>query len=156
MSQSFSYSVSTCLPRERVWQALTNIGNWSKFSCVYRDIKWSGEPWVVGSSLTGNLNYPIKIPFRYVLKVCRPPELIRYLAQSREVGFANERTIRIEQLGLKTLIKVDAYSVGEPAINIPGGNLGFLKMLTEKWFPDLARFCDDEALKPEMTQYATK
>ncbi len=99
----------------------------------------------MGSYLTGHINYPLSIPFRYVLRACEEPSLIRYLADSLEVGFANERTIRLEQVGGETRIQVDAYSVGSPTCDVPGGTLGFLKMLTEKWFLDFARFCDDEA-----------
>lgn len=98
-----------------------------------------------GSCVMGHLNYPLTIPFRYVLRECTAPALIRYLADSLELGFANERTIRLEEAEGGTLIKVDAYTVGEPACDIPGGSLGFLKMLTEKWFADFARFCDEEA-----------
>ena len=147
MLQSFSYSVTTCLPRESVWRVLTKIEEWPKFSCVYRDVKWVGEEWVLGSSLIGHLNYPIPIPFRYLLKDCIAPELIRYLADSPELGFANERTIRLEEVSCGTLIRVDAYTVGEPVREIPGGSLGFLKMLTEKWFFDFAHFCDNDCLQ---------
>jgi len=143
--KSFSYSVETSLCRDRVWQLLTNIENWSRLSYVYEDLAWVGEPWTLGSYITGKLNYPIVIPFRYVLRDFRTPELIRYLADSPELGFANERTIRLEQRRNSTLIKIDAYSVGNPDCGVPGGNLGFLKMLTERWFSEFAQFCDREA-----------
>ena len=95
MLQSFSYSVTTCLPRESVWRVLTKIEEWP----------------------------------------------------SPELGFANERTIRLEEVSCGTLIRVDAYTVGEPVREIPGGSLGFLKMLTEKWFVDFAHFCDNDCLQ---------
>ena len=146
MAQSFSYSVTTSLPRERVWQTLTNVENWSKFSCVYRDLEWVGSPWAIGSCVKGHLKYPLAIPFRYLLREFVAPTLIRYLADSPELGFANERTIHLEELSHKTLIAVNAFTVGSPICMIPDGSLGFLRMLTVRWFDDLAKFCDEQVL----------
>jgi hypothetical protein len=148
MSQTFSYSVTTHLPRERVWQVLIDAHGWQRFSDIYGNLKWAGEPWVPGSCLLGTLTYPIPIKFRYLLKVCTPCTIIRYLADSPELGFANERTIRLNDLRGETLIQVDAYTVGTPVCKIPGGNLGFLKMLTERFFSHLAAFCDGQAVSP--------
>lgn len=51
MSASFSYSVTTKVPRERVWSLLTDITNWPKFSDIYSDLHWSGTPWEIGSAI---------------------------------------------------------------------------------------------------------
>jgi len=42
---SFSYSVSTTLPRGRVWSLLTDITNWPKFADMCSDLHWDGMPW---------------------------------------------------------------------------------------------------------------
>lgn len=68
MAASFSYSVTTKLPRERVWSLLTNIETWTTFSDMYSDLRWEGNPWAVGSALVGQLNYPIVVSGRYVIK----------------------------------------------------------------------------------------
>lgn len=140
---SFYYSVTTRLPRERVWELLTDINNWPKFSDVYSGLRWEGEPWAVGSRLVGTLHYPIEVPGHYVIKTCQPPALIKYLSRTKEAGFATERTIRLEQVDGGTAIQVDAYTVGEP--QMPGGASEFLKKLTTRWINEFAQFCDRQA-----------
>ena len=76
MPASFSYSVSTRLTRGRVWDVLTDIANWPQFSEMYSDLRWEGTPWAVGSAIVGQLNYPIVIAGRYVIRECNPPVLI--------------------------------------------------------------------------------
>jgi hypothetical protein len=139
---SFSYSVTSKLPRVRVWELLTDITNWSVLSGVYSNLRWVGKPWVAGSLIVGTLHYPIEVSGQYMIKTCQPPRLIRYLSQTLEAGFATERTIRLEQLGEGTLIHVDAYTVGNPKIQ--GGALEFLRQLTTRWFDEFARFCDGQ------------
>ena len=113
------------------------------FSDVYSNLRWVGFPWVEGSLIVGTLHYPIEISGQYVIKVCRPPELIRYLSQTLEAGFATERTIRLKELPEGTLIEVDAFIVGQP--QMPGGAPEFLRKLTTRWFEEFARFCDSQA-----------
>jgi hypothetical protein len=143
VSASFSYSVSTSLTRDRVWSLLTDITNWPKFSDMYSDLHWDGPPWAEGSAIVGQLNYPIVISGRYVIKRCDPPTLIRYLSQTEDAGFATERTITLEKLPEGTRIRADAYVVGTP--DMPGGASEFLRSLTTRWFDELARFCDGQA-----------
>jgi hypothetical protein len=102
---SFSYSVLTKLPRDRVWSVLTDITNWTRFSEIYSALHWEGTPWAEGSALVGQLNYPLMVHGRYVIKKCEPPALIRYLSRTRNAGFATERTIILEQLTKGTLIR---------------------------------------------------
>jgi hypothetical protein len=141
---SFSHSVTTKLPRDNVWSLVIDITNWPKFSDIYSDLRWEGTPWAEGSALVGQLNYPIVVSGRYVIRKCNPPRLIRYLSQTHNAGFATERTISLEELPNGTLIRVEAFVVGQP--DMPGGALAFLKSLTERWFDDLARFCDNYAV----------
>jgi hypothetical protein len=141
---AFSYSVTTKLPRGRVWSLLTDITNWPKFSDMYSDLHWDGTPWAEGSALVGQLNYPIVVSGRYVIRKCDPPVLIRYLSQTRDAGFATERTITLEQLTDGTLIQVEAYVVGRP--EMPGGASEFLRSLTTRWFDEFARFCDNQTV----------
>jgi hypothetical protein len=148
MSRQFFYSITTNLSRDQVWELLTNIEEWTNFSAIYADLRWSGFPWVPGSCITGRLTYPIALVFRYLVKECEAPKLMRYMAQSAEAGFAVERAIRLEQLAGQTLIRVTAFTAGNPTIAIPGGSLGFLKMITERWFQDFALFCEKRAQGP--------
>jgi hypothetical protein len=140
---AFSYSVTTQLPRGRVWSLLTEITNWSKFSDMYSDLHWDGTPWAEGSAIVGQLNYPIVVSGRYVIKKCDPPALIRYLSQTRRAGFATERTIVLEQLVGGTMIRADAIIVGRP--EMPGGGSEFLRRLTTRWFDEFAKFCDNQS-----------
>jgi hypothetical protein len=78
-----------------------------------------------------------------VIKKCDPPALIRYLSQTKDAGFATERTIILEQRMPGTLIRAEAYLVGEP--QMPGVGSQFLKRLTTRWFAEFARFCDSQA-----------
>src|SRR5260370_1794209 len=94
---AFSYSVITKLPRGRVWSLLTDITNWPKVSDIYSDLRWDGTPWAVGSAIAGQLNYPIVVAGRYVIKKCDPPALIRYLSQTEDAGFATETPITLDQ-----------------------------------------------------------
>ena len=142
MPVSFSYSVMTRLPRNRVWSLFRDINNWSKFSDMYSDLRWEGVPWAEGSALVGQLNYPIVVSGRYLIKKHDPPVMIRYLSQTRDAGFATERTITMEELQNGTLIRVEAYVVGEPVT--PGGASNFLQSLTSRWFDEFAHFCDDQ------------
>ena len=96
MPASFSYTVNTALPRGRVWALLTDITNWSRCSDVYSDLHWEGTPWAEGSAIVGQLNYPIVVLGRYVIRKVDPPALIRYLSQAQGAGFASERTIMLE------------------------------------------------------------
>ena len=145
MSQQFSYSTATSLPRDRVWKLLIDIEQWTKCSEIYTDLRWSGFPWVTGGCILGRLNYPTALTFRYVVQAFEPPRLIRYIAHSINAGFAAELTIRLTRLEGKTSIHVDAFTVGELTTTIPGGSLGLLKVLIERWFQDFARFCDQHA-----------
>jgi len=121
---------------------LTDITNWPKFSNIYSDLRWEGTPWAEGSAIVGQLNYPIVVAGRYVIRECDPPALIRYLSQTKESGFATERTITLEKLTAGTLIRADAYVVGSP--QMPGGAPEFLRSLTTRWFSEFARFCDSQ------------
>jgi hypothetical protein len=58
---SFSHSVVTTLPRDRVWSLFTDINNWPMFSDMYSDLRWDGTPWAEGSALVGQLNFPIVV-----------------------------------------------------------------------------------------------
>jgi|SRR4051794_914876 len=149
---AFSYAVVTTLSRGRVWSLLTDITNWPKFSDIYSDLRWEGTPWAEGSAIVGRLNYPIVLDGRYAIRECTAPALIRYLSQTRDAGFATERTITLEQLGSGTLIHADAYVVGRP--DMPGGASEFLKNLTTRWFNEFARFCDNENLFSADYQWA--
>lgn len=141
---AFCYAVVTTLPRGRVWNLLTDITNWPKFSDIYSGLRWHGTPWAEGSAIVGQLNYPIVVAGRYEIRERNPPLLIRYLSQTKDAGFATERTITLEQLTNGTLIRADAYIVGKP--EMPGGASEFLKSLTTRWFDELARFCDNQNL----------
>jgi len=153
MAQFFSYSVKTRLDRQAVWQLLADIQNWSSISRVYEDLGWSGEPWSIGSSITGKLKYPVAVPFQYLLRDVKPARLVRYLAHGSEIGFATEQTISFERFSNSTLIHVDAYAVGICNCSIVGGTLGFLKSLTESWFSEFARVCDDEAILRQVSTH---
>lgn len=143
MCRRLSYSVSTVLSRDRVWDLFADIENWTRVSDVYDDLRWSGFPWTLHSCILGRIHYPQPLPLRYVLEKCEPGSLVSYLAHSTEGGFATHRDIKFEQRQGHTWIEVDSYAAGEPRFAIAGGSYGFLKMLTERWFPDFAKFCDN-------------
>jgi uncharacterized protein YndB with AHSA1/START domain len=151
---SFSHSVVTTLPRDRVWSLLTDINNWPMFSDMYSDLRWDGTPWAEGSALVGQLNFPIVVSGRYVIRKCNPPTLIRYPSQTRDAGFATERTINLEELQNGTRIRVEAYVVGEP--EMPGGASEFLRSLSSRWFDEFARFCDNHVAADPDTHDSTR
>ena len=145
MCEHFSYSVSTVLPRDRVWELFADIDNWPKVSDVYDILKWSGSPWTPGSSVVGSIHYPQHLGLRYALETCEPASLLTYVAHSNAAGFATHRSIRFDEVHGRTWIQVDSYIVGEPTFTVAGGGYGFLKLLTERWFEGFARFCDKHA-----------
>lgn len=137
MPVSFSYSVLTKLPRNRVWGFLTDIRNWPKFSNMYSDLHWEGAPWEEGSALVGQLNYPIVVAGRHIVRKHDPPVLIRYLSQTKDAGFATERTITLEKLQNGTLIRVEAYTSENPRCRVarrsscgPSPRAGSMRSLT--------------------------
>jgi len=145
MCRHLSYSVSTVLPCDRVWELFAEIQNWPKVSNVYNHLRWSGFPWTTNSCILGSICYPHPLPLRYVMEKCEPGSHISYVAHGIDGGFATHRAIRFEQRERRTWIQVTSYAAGEPSFAIAGGSYGFLKMLTERWFPDFARFCDSHA-----------
>ena len=145
MSKQFSCLVSTILPRNDVWELFSDIDNWPKVSDVYADLQWSGPPWTPGSRVLGWIQYPHPLTFRYVLERCESASRVSYLDNSGAAGSATHRDIRFEERQGRTWIQVDVYAVGEPCFAIAGGSLGFLRMLTERWFQDFARFCNGQA-----------
>lgn len=142
MCERFIYDVKTSLPRKLVWGLFSDIDNWPKLADLYQVARWSGFPWTPDSCIMGQIIYPSALPFRYVIEECEPGLRVSYLAHSAEAGFATHRTIQFQQQRDHTLIKTIAYGVGEPRIEIPGGTLGFIKLLTERWFPAFAAYCD--------------
>jgi hypothetical protein len=53
------------------------------------------------------------VQWRYVIGKFDPPVLIRHLSQTRNVGFATEWTIILQQIKKGTLIRAEAYVVGK-------------------------------------------
>ncbi len=78
--------------------------------------------------------------------------LIRYLSQTRDAGFATERTISLEELRNGTLIRVESFVVGNP--DTPGGAPAFLKSLTLRWLDELGRFCDNHSVDCDDSHYS--
>jgi len=140
--------VSTVVPRDRVWEFFADIENWIKVSDVYEDLRWSGFPWTLHSCIIGKIHYPKPLPLRYVIEKCEPGSFVSYLAHTTDGGFATHRSIRFERRQGRTWIHVDSYAAGEPRFAIAGGSYGFLKLLTERWFPDFAKFCDNHLDDP--------
>jgi hypothetical protein len=145
MCEHFSYSVSTGLALDRVWNLFEDIENWPKFSDVYDTLKWSGSPWTPGSVLVGSVHYPRPMIIRCVVETCEPASSVTYVAHSTAAGFATHRTIRFAELHGRTWIQVDSYMVGQPRFAVAEGGHGFLRVLTERWFEGFVRFCDKHA-----------
>jgi hypothetical protein len=85
MCQQVLCSVSTVLPRDRVWELFAEIENWPKVSDVYNDLRWSGFPWTPHSCILGTIHYPCQLPLRYVVEKCEPGSLISYLAHGTDL-----------------------------------------------------------------------
>jgi hypothetical protein len=142
MAASISYSVTTGLPIGRVWGLLTDITNWPKFSDIYSDLRWEGEPWKEGSRLVVQINFPIVVSGRYTISVWAPIVLIRYVFEPGMCGFAMAKTIRLNRLVEETSIEVTAHLEGE--VEMAGGGSEFLRQLTMRWLDEFARFCDSQ------------
>jgi hypothetical protein len=142
MPETFSYAANTTLPRDLVWNLFTEIKNWPKCSIMFHSLEWHGEPWVPGSIIIGELDYPLSMSLRYLVKQCDPPELVKYLFHSPAAGFATERTVYFKPLPFGTLIEVESYDVGTLP-NLPGGIREFLQSATQAFFVNFTRFCDD-------------
>jgi len=109
MAASISYSVTTKLPIGRVWGLLTDITNWPKFSDIYSDLSWDGEPWKEGSRLAVQINFPIVVSGRYTISVCLPTVLIRYVFEPGMYSFTTGKTIRLNRLGEGTSIELTVH-----------------------------------------------
>jgi hypothetical protein len=121
MSSLFSYSVLTRLPRDDVWRLFADIANWHQVSGICDDLQWAGEPWQAGSRIVAVYQHPETGKSQYVVESCAPPKSVRLVAYGSPAGLATGRTIRFEQLGHGTLIKVNSYTIGEPGVQLPYG-----------------------------------
>lgn len=142
MSQTFSRAVATSLLQDRVWELFGDIQNWKRCSSLYQDLRWYGQPWAVGSSISAQLVYPISIGLRYVIRRYEPKIRVHYLAHGMSAGFATERRVEFQPTGSGTLIRIESYGIG----NVPsfsGGMPEFLRSVCNRFFEDFARFCDE-------------
>ena len=145
MCEQFTMSIRSVLPRDRVWENLIDIDLWPKVSNVYADLQWHGPAWMRGSCIVGSILNPIDLNVRYVIERCERPYEIAFVGHSSAGGFATHRTIRLEQTAITTLLKVDAYGLGIPGVDLPGGVMGFLRAVIQPWFRGFAQYCDAEA-----------
>jgi hypothetical protein len=140
--QQFLYSVSTVLPCRSVWLLFADLENWPKFSKLYDNLRWSGDPWSRGSSVLGTLHFPHSMQIRYLLETCDPGRVVSYKGYSIDAGIATHRIVRFDQLRGRTVISVDSYIVGTPRFAFAEGSIGFLQSMVERWFREFAAYCD--------------
>jgi hypothetical protein len=150
MGALLEYSVSTVLDRNRVWSAFADIENWSKFSPIYSNLRWSGFPWQFGSSILGTIAYPRELTVRYALEHCDPAIRVSYIGHSSLAGFASHREIRfVDSEDGGTTLRVSYYVAGNG--NALGDGQSFVKTLLERWFREFAEYCDRLAQKHTST-----
>ena len=142
MLKTFSYSATTSLELDQTWELLADLANRKTCSDVYADVEWSGTPWKPGSCITGNLKYPVGMPFRYVLQTCQAPHQITYLAHGLDPAFTTHRIVQfdLESAEPGTSIKVTSYVLGEPTT--PGRRGNNLKAVTDRWLKGFVKFCN--------------
>jgi hypothetical protein len=67
------HTVVTRADRELAWRVFSNVEMWPRFSDLYGDIRWLGEPWMAGSHMNIELKSPVGTVVDHVITVCTPP-----------------------------------------------------------------------------------
>lgn len=73
------HTVVTRADRELAWKVFSNVDLWRRFSEVYGDIRWLGEPWAAGSHLKIELVSPVGAVVDHVITVCSAPHLVAWI-----------------------------------------------------------------------------
>jgi len=73
------YTVVTRADRELAWKVFSNVGLWRRFSDIYGDIRWRGEPWTPGSHLKIELVSPVGAVVDHVITVCSAPHFVAWI-----------------------------------------------------------------------------
>ncbi|HEY6302637.1 MAG TPA: hypothetical protein VIX14_06170 [Terriglobales bacterium] len=77
------HTVVTRADRELAWKVFCNVGLWPRFSDLYGDIRWLGEPWMPGSHMNIELKSPVGAVVDHVITVCNPPRLVAWIDHAR-------------------------------------------------------------------------
>jgi hypothetical protein len=73
------HTVVTRADRELAWRVFSDVEMWPRFSDLYGDIRWLGEPWMAGSHMNIELKGPVGAVVDHVITVCTPPHLVAWI-----------------------------------------------------------------------------
>lgn len=73
------HTVVTRADRALAWKVFSNVDLWPRFSELYGDIRWLGEPWMAGSHMNIELKSPVGTVVDHVITVCAPPHLVAWI-----------------------------------------------------------------------------
>lgn len=61
------------------WKVFSNVDLWRRFSDIYGEIQWLGEPWRAGSHLKIELMSPVGAVVDHVITACSAPHLVAWI-----------------------------------------------------------------------------
>ncbi len=73
------HTVVTRADRELAWRVFSDVEMWPRFSDLYGEIRWLGEPWMAGSHMNIELKSPVGTVVDHVITVCTPPHLVAWI-----------------------------------------------------------------------------
>lgn len=139
------YTVVTRANRELAWKVFSNVGLWPRFSDIYGNIRWLGEPWTAGSHLEIELVSPVGAVLDHVVTVCSPPHIVAWIDHAH--GDTMEQWVHFKSLPTGgTEIHTWAELVGTTAI-LDGRDVG--EVVTEfihTWYNRFSAECDQLAV----------
>jgi hypothetical protein len=141
------YVVFTKADPELAWRIFSNVDSWPKFCPLYRNIRWQGAPWTVGSRLHLELQEPVSAIVDRALTVCMPPHHISWISHVR--GYTMEQWVSLDPTAgggtrISTWIEVTGAGVSRDREL----DLQELKSVVCTWFDNFSLECDRAAPDP--------
>jgi hypothetical protein len=141
--RSFEYSVTSRASRAKCWAVFLDWQNWNCFANVYGDLRWSGEPWAVGSRSQIELLRPVKARIDHVITVFEPQREIGWLDHGLAITVEQSVVFKPFEAG-GTLIRTFGNFVGAPSDLIVEGEPveDLIKHFIQAWYTGFAAACD--------------
>lgn len=135
------YVVFTKADPELAWRVFSDVDSWPKFCPLYRDIRWVGAPWTVGSRLHLEIREPVNAIVDRALTVCMPPHHISWISHVR--GYTMEQWVSLDPspgggTRVSTWIEVTGASISRDREL----DLQELKAVVSTWFDNFSLECD--------------
>lgn len=138
------YVVFTKAHPQLAWRIFSDVDLWPKFCPLYREIRWQGAPWSVGSRLHIEVREPINAIVDRALTVCMPPHHISWISHVR--GYTMEQWVSLDPApGGGTRVSTWIEVTGAGISRDKEFDLQQLKSVVSTWFDNFSQECDRAA-----------